>query len=550
MVVTKQTGIQALRDDLATFRWFGTEYMVDRGYAPRRKLLDELEAAAEPSAPDAIVWDDVSLDFHVRTCRLRLVRSRIPRRDARLQAQVEGRGRVAVDKALLRALMADGTLPQGSGPSEALQWLVENRPGSILQLPEQFRFVGPMFQHRYETGVEPVPTAKAASVAVVLSYHDHANVTIKCLEHLAHQALTADLEVVVVDNRSSPAERDRVDAALARLFPRRDGPGPKVVATHLAYDAPFNLSDQNNVAAASTSAEVLVLLNNDCFVLDPDCIQTMADWAMTPGIGSVAPRMLGLGGRLMTAGVNAGIDPGMGIARVWECEFPVFSRLVRCTAANSTACAAINRAAWDDVGGMDADAFPSQYDDADLCLRMAARGWRHLYVGKVSVFHEPGTTEERKKPEIARLMEQLLERHDVSAASHVTPDFEVLKKGPKLANDDARAWRDFVGSFQQVVNWKKDVEDGAPVAGGEPVVEAWRELERMAEAHQGIPAGSREGDDWYRDEQCRLMRQCVRICRAFGEYRGEHGYDEILSIVDEQLRLAQAGASRETGPSQ
>jgi hypothetical protein len=287
---------------------------------------------------------------------------------------------------------------------------------------------------------------------------------------------------------------------------------------------------------------VIVLLNNDCFVLDPGCIQTLSDWALMPGVGSAAPRMLGVGGRLMTAGVNAGIDPGTGAPRVWECEFPVYSRLVRFTAANSTACAAINRAAWDDVRGMDAEAFPSQYDDADLCLRMARQGWTHLYVGSTAVFHEPGTTEERKKAEIAHLMDRLLARHDVASVSHVTPCFEVLRKGPKLTNDDARVWRDFVGSFQRVVNWLKEVEEGAPVDGGEPVLAAWAELERMVAEPVAIPVSSRQSDLWYRDEQCRLMQQCVRICAAFGDHLGDDGYDGILSSIEAHLRRSQVAA--------
>ena len=323
-----------MSEDFATFRWFGTEYFVDRGYAPRRRVLDELEAATQPSAPDAIVWDDVSIDFHLRTCRLRLVRSQPPLRDVRLNSQVTAKGRVAINKALLRELIAKRTLPRGSGPAEALQWLLVHRPGDILQVPEQFRFIGPMFEHRYENGVQPKPSAKARSVAVVVNYRDHPEVTVACLEHLARQVLTADLHVIVVDNRSGVGERARVDEALARLFPAKRGFGRKVQTEHHEYDAPFNLSAQNNLAASRSTADVLVMLNNDCLLLDPTCVQSLADWAMTPGVGTAAPRMLGLGGRLVTAGVNAGIDPGTGEPRVWECEFPVYSRLVRSTAAN------------------------------------------------------------------------------------------------------------------------------------------------------------------------------------------------------------------------
>jgi hypothetical protein len=248
----KASGIVALADDLATFRWFGTEYMVDAGYAPRRKLLDELEAETRASEPDLIVWDDVAVDFHVRTCRLRLVRCRAPFSDARLASQTKGRGRIAVRKTLLRELISNGCVAAESGPADAFQWLVENGSPEVLELPEQFRFVGPTFEHRYEKGPVPAPTSRARSVAVILNYRDHAGVTIRCLEHLARQVVTADLEIIVVDNRSLPEERARVDVALARLFPRRPSGVPARRTMHLTYDAPFNLSDQNNFAVRQT----------------------------------------------------------------------------------------------------------------------------------------------------------------------------------------------------------------------------------------------------------------------------------------------------------
>ena len=505
------------------FRWGGTEYVVDRGYAPRERWLDSLDLPVVGSMPDALVWDDVSVDFYARQRRLRFVRVEAPLADQRLQAQIGGDGRVAVSAERLRKLVDDGSLAGGAGPRDALSWLRAHDPGAIVRVSGYCRFVGPAFAQRPDANAVPSPPNTASSICVILNYRDHAGVTIACLEHLARQVLTAELEVLVVDNRSSAEERAHVDAALSRLFPAS--------AKHLRYDAPFNLSYQNNFAAAQSTADVLLLLNNDCYLLDAHCLQTLANWAMTPGVGSVAPRMVGKGGRLVTAGVNAGVDRATGQKRIWECEYPSLSRVVRWTAANSTACAAINRQAWFDVGGMDACFFPSQYDDADLCLRMGRRGWKHVYVGNVSVFHEPGTTEERKQAEIARLMRELLERHDVMEAAAETTAFEVLKKVPRLVNDDARAWREFLVCFRLATTWQESSAPEPPVAGSEDLRKAWSELERLSDAPGRMPGGTAECDTWYQADQCRLMLQSIRVCRAFLEYRGE-GEEATVKALD------------------
>lgn len=520
----------------ATFALLGETYLVERGFQPPPEAVAAAARAfAGASPPDAWLWDDILIDFYPRQRRLRTVRASAPLDDARLHSQLRGPGRGAIGAGRLEALRRAGTVREDASPADALDWLLQHAPERVARLPGHYRFAGTAFERRYEADGGVAPGARARSIAVVMSYRDHSDVTIRCLEHLASQRTEAEVEVIVIDNRSADGEREAVDRALSTLFPAR--------ARHLLFDARFNLSYQNNVGVALTSADVVVMLNNDCFMLDPGCLQEIADWAMVPGVGTVAPRMLGRGGRLMTAGVNAGIDHGTGEQRLWECEFEPFSRLVRWTAANSTACAAISREAWHAVGGMDSCAFPSQYDDADLCLRMSAAGYRHLYVGTACVFHEPGTSEPRKREESTRLMQLLLARHG-GVAGGAWPEFEVFRRGEFPVDSTAAAWKMFSDCFRKVVGWLKAHPDPESAGPGHPLVEAWRELDAMCAEPRPMPVDVRDADTMHAAEQSRLMLQAVQVCRRFAAFNEvKPSLEPALAAIESQLRNFLAAAT-------
>lgn len=498
----------------ASFTLQGETYLVERGFEPSEGVIAAIPRI-EIAPPDAWLWDDVFLDFYPRQRRLRALRVSTPMRDTRLQSQLRGPGRGAVRAVRLEALRRTGDVGSDASPADGLNWLLQHEPDRVAILPGHYRFAGPAFERRYESGSGMLPGAHARSIAVIVSYRNHSGVTVACLEHLAAQELGAELEVIVIDNRSDAEEHQSVDMALARLFPSSGGRLNRV--RHLLFDAPFNLSYQNNLGVALTTAEVVVLLNNDCFMLDPGCLQEIANWALVPGVGTAAPRMLGRGGRLMTAGVNAGIDHGTGAQRLWECEYGPLSKLVRWTAANSTACAAISRSAWHAVGGMDACAFPSQYDDADLCLRMSEAGYRHLYVGTTCVFHEPGTSEPRRQEESARLMRELLERH-AEGLSGDWPEFEVFRHGKFSANADAEMWKLFIACFHSVVGWFKTRQNGKGDDAGRSLIDAWNELDAMCQEVHAKPIDTQEANVMEVMEQSRLMLQSVLVCRHFAAF--------------------------------
>lgn len=63
--------------------------------------------------------------------------------------------------------------------------------------------------------------------------------------------------------------------------------------------------------------------------------------------------------------------------------------------AVTAACLLVRRAAFHEVAGFDAAAFPVAYNDVDLCLRLGARGLKTVWTPYAVLRHKETATRER-----------------------------------------------------------------------------------------------------------------------------------------------------------
>ncbi len=231
-----------------------------------------------------------------------------------------------------------------------------------------------------------LPARRAAKTSVVVCFRDREELTLRCLHSLAHQRLTGDLELVLVDNRSDPSAAARVlEGARAMLGETR--------VTALTYDAPFNHSAQNNLGVEAASGEVVVLCNNDIVLDDPTALEQMSAWALCDGIGAV-------GCRLESPALDAGSygyvfrpfgDDPFGPC-LEESADPTYARFVHACPGVTLALAAMMRDRFLAIGGLDAKDFPVGYNDVDFMLRCGRSGLTHLHLGQVFATHARGSS--------------------------------------------------------------------------------------------------------------------------------------------------------------
>jgi GT2 family glycosyltransferase len=264
------------------------------------------------------------------------------------------------------------------------------------------------------------PDEPPAKVRVVVVSWDGAHLLPDCLASLFAQTITADLEVVVVDNASN----DGTAEMLAERY-------PKVIVVR--SDSNLGFAGGADLGLAGFAGSFVALLNNDAS-FEVDAIERMVSVLEQPGnerIGAVTAKILLTGAYRLEAGrtrTSAPVgsfrrddgwlvpaDPGSadaiqvvnstgnvvtrrgtGADRDWLCadgeetqDADVFGF---CGGA-----AVLRRSALDEVGGFDRELF-LYYEDTDLSWRLRAGGWTVRYCEKAVARHMHAASSDSASP--------------------------------------------------------------------------------------------------------------------------------------------------------
>lgn len=224
-------------------------------------------------------------------------------------------------------------------------------------------------------------------VSIIIPSRDNARLVERCLESIFALTTYQEFEVVLVDTGST-------QKAALQLY-ERYSQNPAFRLAH--FTGPFNFSAACNFGAGVATGDVLLFLNNDTEVLEPDWLQLMAQWFEVPGIGVVGAKLLYPDGTLQHAGVVVGMGGLAGhlFTSYDENAMTIFGSdaWYRNLHAVTGACLMIPRAVFDEVGQFD-EGYRLIFNDVDLCLRVNQAGYRILYTPHVRlVHHEFGTRE-------------------------------------------------------------------------------------------------------------------------------------------------------------
>jgi GT2 family glycosyltransferase len=171
---------------------------------------------------------------------------------------------------------------------------------------------------------------------------------------------------------------------------------------HELYGVPFKVlelnrnsgySTANNVGASHARGRLLVLLNSDVLPVENGWVSRLrAFYEATPQIGALGPKLLYEDESIQHAGMYFQRDAD---TRYWENQhyFKGFSRALaaanvsRPVPAVTGACLMIERALYDEVGGLSSMYLRGGYEDSDICLRLLEAGRRNWYLADVELYH-------------------------------------------------------------------------------------------------------------------------------------------------------------------
>ncbi|MBA3449732.1 MAG: glycosyltransferase, partial [Chloroflexia bacterium] len=208
-----------------------------------------------------------------------------------------------------------------------------------------------------------------------------------CLDDLLQRTDYPKLDILLVDN----SHGDDVARLVEELAPRYPN-----IRRIIDTRKPFNYSGLINDAIPHVSAPYVLMLNDDITVIEPDWLRAMIEQAQRPEVGIVGAKLLYPDNTIQHAGVILG--PFGGSVHIFKrrpSDDPGFFNLanvVRNCSAVTFACAVIDRAVFDQIGGLDEVNLPVAFNDTDFCLRAREAGYEVIYTPHATLHHHESVT--------------------------------------------------------------------------------------------------------------------------------------------------------------
>ncbi|WP_394065196.1 glycosyltransferase [Alcaligenes sp. WGS1538] len=236
---------------------------------------------------------------------------------------------------------------------------------------------------RYSSGHEPM-------VSIVVPTRNHAALLRHCIDGLLARTAYANFELLIVDNGSTEPDAceflERLEKmAMAQL-------------RVLRWPHPFNFSAINNFALEHARGELILFLNNDVqfSTARKDWLNDMVGNALRPEIGLVGARLDYPDGRIQQNGLILGMGEAVGAALRGQPGttqgYMSRAQVQHNVSALSAACLMARRDVLEELGGFDAQAFPLEHGDVDLCLRAGQAGFLLTILPDTGLQHLEGAS--------------------------------------------------------------------------------------------------------------------------------------------------------------
>jgi GT2 family glycosyltransferase len=218
------------------------------------------------------------------------------------------------------------------------------------------------------------------TVSVIICTKDKGQLLDQLVRRLFQDCGPLLADVVIVSNQTTNAFAERTLRHWAKQ--------PKVKV--IAYDKPFNFSDQSNLGAHESQGALLLFLNDDIVPVASNWLSVLAAPFADPNVGIAGPLLLYPNETVQHAGMYLGFGGTAGHA-LRSAHVPENDYLFMATSARDVSCVTgaallIRRACFEDLNGFDLQ-LVTMLQDVDLCLRVANLGYRILYLPRAVLLH-------------------------------------------------------------------------------------------------------------------------------------------------------------------
>lgn len=215
-------------------------------------------------------------------------------------------------------------------------------------------------------------------VSVIIPVYGKLAYTLRCLRSISLNPPSTDFEIVIIDDCSPDNSAEVLKTV----------PGIRLLQN--AQNLGFIRSC--NAGANASLGEYLLFLNNDTEVQANWMEELLRTFYEFPGTGLAGSKLVYPDGRLQEAGGIIWQDgSAWNFGRLQDSNMPVYN-YARQVDYCSGASIMVPKTLFDELGGFDEHYLPAYCEDADLALKIQAKGYRVIYQPLSMVIHHEGIT--------------------------------------------------------------------------------------------------------------------------------------------------------------
>lgn len=187
----------------------------------------------------------------------------------------------------------------------------------------------------------------------------------------------------------------RVDTGWIQSCPQVGGATMKF----LPFDGEFNFSEKINLGRREANGDLVLILNDDTELIEPDSLEAMISRLAEPDVGAVGAKLLYPDGTVQHGGQVLAPGPHhafVGLPGSSSGPGELMPLALEREVSGVTAAALMCRASvFDEVGGFESE-LPNNYNDVDFCLKIRQAGYRIIWSPHAVWYHFEGKSRDAR----------------------------------------------------------------------------------------------------------------------------------------------------------
>lgn len=218
-------------------------------------------------------------------------------------------------------------------------------------------------------------------LSIIIPNKDHIDILDQCIQSILHNNNYKNFEIIIVENNST----ERETFAYYEKIKKQDN------RINLVYwKREFNYSAINNFATEFAAGDLLLFLNNDTEIINPDSFTEMVSYCYRPGVGAVGAMLYYEDDTIQHGGVVIKIG-GFAANALWSLsdrdeKYYPYSVTAREFTACTAACLMMKKSVFQKVGGFD-EKLCVALNDVDICMKVRKTGELILFNPYAALYH-------------------------------------------------------------------------------------------------------------------------------------------------------------------